>query len=98
MDFLPAETSWSHVGCFLWAMLLVMLRVKLLVVFLAMLLVMLFVMFSAVLLWASGDVLGDAPPAFLALAGDAPGDLPSGGHLLVPRWALPLGASSGCFL
>ena len=81
-------------GRFLWAMLWVML----LVVFLAMFLVMLVVLLSAVLLWASGDVLGGAPVAFMALPGDAPGYLPSGGDLVVPHWGLPLGTSSGCFL
>ena len=48
-----------------------------------------------------GDASGDAPAllqVFLARPGDAPGDLPAGRDLLVPSWALPLGASYGCFL
>ena len=94
-DFLLAETSWSQVGQFLWAL---PLGASSGCFLWAMLLVMLLVVLSAVRLWAFGDVLGGAPVAFLALPGNAPGYLPSGGDLLVPRWVLPLGTYSGHFL
>ena len=94
--FLPAETSWSQVGRFLWALPLgASFGLFLWAMLPVMHLVMLLVMLSVVHLWASGDVLGGTPAAFLALPGDAPGYLLSGGDLLVLRWVLPLGASSG---
>ena len=95
-DSLPVETSWSQVGRFLWALPLgASFGLFLWAMLPVMHLVMLSVMLSVVHLWASGDVLGGAPAAFLALPGDAPGYLLSSGDLLVLRWVLPLGASSG---
>ena len=73
--FLPAETSWSQVGHFLWVLALGASPGTSSGHFLwAVLLVMLLAMLLAALL-----------QAFLALPANAPGDLPASEDLLVPR-------------